>query len=147
MKEQTLVTVFTDLAIAVTTGVIIATIQFAWQTAKKIYADKKINQDGAKEYKLHGPLFFGSISRFKELFEIEEDPKEIIIDFMHSRVTDHSAIDAIQFITQRYMTLGKKLHLRHLSSECKLLLGKAGDMVETNILEDPDYHIASNILG
>jgi sulfate permease, SulP family len=143
----TAVTVFTDLAIAVVTGVIMSALVFAWQTAKNIYAVKKINQDGAKEYKLHGPLFFGSISQFKDLFEIKEDPKEIIIDFMHSRVTDHSAIDAIQFITHRYTALGKNLHLRHLSPECKLLLGKAGDMVETNVLEDPDYHVASDTLA
>jgi len=143
----TAVTIFTDLAIAVVTGVVMSSLVFAWQTAKNIYADKKINQNGAKEYKLHGPLFFGSVSQFKELFETEEDPKEIIIDFMHSRVTDHSAIDAIQFITERYMALGKKLYLRHLSSECKLLLGKASNMVETNVLEDPDYHVASDTLA
>jgi SulP family sulfate permease len=130
----TLVTVFTDLAIAVVTGVIIASLEFAWKTAKNIYADKKINEDGSKEYKLHGLLFFASTSKFKDLFQIEEDPQEVIIDFMHSRVTDHSAIHAIQFITERYMSIGKKLHLRHLSQECKLLLGKAGSMVETNIL-------------
>ena len=143
----TIVTVFTNLAVAVVTGVIIAALEFAWQTAKNIHTEKKINDDGAKEYILHGPLFFGSASHFKELFEIEEDPKEVIIDFLHSRVTDHSAIHAIQFITKRYMALGKNLHLRHLSAECKILLGKAGDMVEANILEDPDYHVASDKLG
>jgi SulP family sulfate permease len=143
----TAVTVFTNLAIAVVTGVIIAALVFAWESAKNIYAETKINEKGAKEYKLHGPLFFASISQFKTLFDIEKDPDEIIIDFIHSRVTDHSAIDAIQYITERYLSLGKKLHLRHLSPECKLLLHKAGDMVETNVLEDPDYHVASNELG
>ena len=141
------VTVFTNLAIAVVTGVIIAALVFAWETAKNIRADKKINDDGAKEYILHGPLFFGSISQFKALFDMENDPKEVIINFLHSRVTDHSAIHAIQFITERYMELGKNLHLRHLSPECKILLGNAGDMVETNVLEDPDYHVASDTLG
>lgn len=143
----TTVTVFTDLAIAVVTGVIIAALVFAWQTAKNIYADKKINSDGTKEYTLHGPLFFGSISQFKSLFEIEKDPQEVIIDFMNSRVTDHSAIHAIEFITERYTAIGKKLHFRHLSSECKLLLGKASKLVETNMLEDPDYHVSSDTLG
>ena len=143
----TAVTVFTDLAIAVVTGVIIAALVFAWQTAKDINVRKTINKDGAKEYKLYGPLFFGSITQFKSLFEIEEDPKEVIIDFKHSRVTDHSAIDAILFITERYTAINKKLHLRHLSPECRLLLGKASVLVETNALEDPDYHVASNKLG
>ncbi|QVL55161.1 MAG: SulP family inorganic anion transporter [Simkaniaceae bacterium] len=143
----TLVTVFTNLAVAVVIGVIIAALVFAWDTAKNIYAEKKINAKGEKEYILHGPLFFGSVTQFKTLFEIKDDPKEVIIDFMHARVTDHSAIEAIQFITERYMALGKNLHLRHLSPECKLLLGRAGDMVETNVLEDPDYHVASDKLG
>ena len=143
----TLVTVFTNLAVAVVVGVIIAALVFAWDTAKNIYAEKKTNAKGEKEYILHGPLFFGSVTQFKTLFEIKDDPKEVIIDFMHARVTDHSAIEAIQFITERYMALGKNLHLRHLSPECKLLLGRAGDMVETNVLEDPDYHVASDKLG
>lgn len=142
----TVITVFTDLAIAVVTGVIIAALVFAWQTAKNIYADKKINKDGTKEYTLHGPLFFGSVTQFKALFNIEDDPNEIIIDFAHSRVADHSAIDAIQVITERYIALGKKLHLRHLSPECRLLLGRAGDMVEANMLEDPNYHVATDKL-
>jgi SulP family sulfate permease len=143
----TLVTVLTDLAIAVVTGVVIAALVFAWESAKNIWAEKKINAAGAKEYHIHGPLFFGSVTQFRALFELEEDPEEVIIDFLHSRVTDHSAIDAIQAVTMRYSELKKNLHLRHLSPECKQLLGKAGNMVETNVLEDPDYHVATNELG
>ena len=110
-------------------------------------SSNRINDEGAKEYMLNAPLFFGSISQFNAVFDLEDDPQEVIIDFMRSRVCDHSAIHAIQYITERYVALGKNLHLRHLSPECKLLLGKAKDMVETNVLEDPDYHIASNKLG
>lgn len=141
------VTVFTDLAVAVVTGVVIAALVFAWETAKKIYAEIHTNDDGAKEYKIHGPLFFGSVAHFKELFNAKEDPKEVIIDFLGSRVTDHSAIDAILFIAERYTQQGKNLHLRHLSPECKLLLGNASTLVESNAKEDPDYHVASNKLG
>lgn len=143
----TLITVFTNLAIATITGVIIAALVFSWQMAKHIYADKIINEKGQKEYKLHGPLFFGSTATFKMLFDIENDPSDVVIDFMHARVADHSAIDAIQTINQRYATVEKTLHLRHLSAECKLLLGKAGDMVEVNVIEDPEYHVASDKLG
>lgn len=143
----TIVTVLTNLAIAVITGMVVAALVFAWETAKNIYAKKTINEDGAKEYELHGPLFFGSVSQFKALFEIYDDPQEIIIDFLHSRVTDHSAIHAIQFITERYKALGKNLRLRHLSPDCRVLLKKAADLIETNVLEDPDYHVASDTLG
>lgn len=140
-------TVFTDLAIAVISGVIISALVFSWETAKNIRTEKSINENGIKEYKLYGPLFFGSVSQFKSLFDIEGDPNEVIIDFLNSKVTDHSAIDAIQFITSQYLLKRKTLHLRHLSSECKRLLGKAGDLVETNVLEDPDYHVATDPLA
>ncbi len=135
----TLVTIFTNLAVAVVVGVIIAALVFSWKSAQNIHAKTKTTPEGRKEYQLHGPLFFGSISAFKELFDVEEDPDEVIIDFKHSRVSDHSAIDAIASITKNYLALGKKLHLRHLSAECRLLLGRADDLVETNILENPDY--------
>ena len=143
----TLVTVFTNLAIAVITGVIIAALVFAWETSKHIHADTKTTSNIKKEYKLHGPLFFASVADFKGLFDVDNDPKDVVIDFMHSRVADHSAIDAIQFIAEKYTNLGKQLHLRHLSLECKILLGNAGDMVEVNLLEDPDYHVATDKLG
>jgi len=140
----TAVTVTTDLAVAVVVGVIMASLVFAWQTAKNIYAERKTNKDGSKEYIIHGPLFFGSSTNFKSLFSPKTDPKDVVIDFKYSRVADHSAIDAIKFIVDQYTRYGKTLHLRHLSLECKSLLGKAGNMVEVNMLEDPDYLIATD---
>ena len=142
----TAVTVATNLAIAVVIGVIMASLKFAWETAKNIHAEEKEMDNGSKEYIIHGPLFLGSTSKFKALFSITTDPKDIIIDFKHSRVADHSAIDAIEFIVNEYTLCGKILRLRHLSSECKLLLGKAGDMVEVSVLDDPDYHVATDVL-
>ncbi|WP_240402938.1 SulP family inorganic anion transporter [Fangia hongkongensis] len=143
----TVVTVLADLAIAVIIGIILASLVFAWQTAKNIYTEQKTNSDGSKEYVLHGPLFFSSSTRFKSLFNPASDPKEVIIDFKYSRVCDHSAIDAIRYIAEGYNKLGKNLHLKHLSKECKELLGKAGNLVEVNVMEDPDYHVASDKLG
>lgn len=143
----TSVTVAADLAVAVITGVILASLIFAWQTAKKIYAEQTLSADGSvKEYQIHGPLFFGSSTGFKQLFNPKDDPNHIVIDFRYSRVSDHSAIDAIKFIATRYAGYGKTLQLKHLSSECRALLGKAGNMVEVNLLEDPDYHVVSDRL-
>ena len=143
----TIVTVVADLAIAVIIGIVLASLVFAWQTAKSIYTENNINEDGSKEYILHGPLFFSSSTRFKTLFTPNKDPKEVIIDFKYSRVSDHSAIEAINYIADSYHHLGKVLHLRHLSPECRVLLGKAGDLVEINMLEDPDYHVATDKLS
>ena len=142
----TVVTVLTDLAIATVVGVILASLVFAWQTAKNIYTQESVDEHGSKAYILHGPLFFASSTQFKSLFKFATDPDDVIIDFQHSRVADHSAIDAIKAVVSRYVQLGKTLHLRHLSLECKTLLGKAGGLVEVNVLEDPDYHVVSDQL-
>ena len=141
------VTVFTDLAIAVIIGVIAMALVFAWKNAKHIYALPKDSDRGERIYEIHGPLFFASVHRFGELFNPEDDPDEVIIDFAFSRVADHSAIEAIDSLAEKYTKAGKKLHLRHLSNECKQLLEKAGDLVEVNIKEDPHYHIADDKLA
>ncbi len=133
------VTVASDLAIAVVVGVIVSALVFAWKAAKRIDATTKLLPNGSKVYQLHGPLFFGSISSFKELFDPKNDPDDVVIDFVESRVWDHSGLEAIDALAERYLKAGKQLHLRHLSPDCKVLLEKAGDMVEINVIEDPLY--------
>jgi len=141
------VTVATDLAIAVVVGVIVSALVFAWEHAKHINVTSTINEHGSKVYELNGPLFFGSVKNFRELFDPENDPDDVIIEFQNSRVTDHSAIEAIDSLAERYIKAGKKLHLRHLSEECRALLDKAGDLVEVNRMEDPNYHVADDKLS
>ncbi|MDX8383774.1 MAG: STAS domain-containing protein, partial [Ghiorsea sp.] len=142
----TVVTVFTDLAIAVIVGVIATALMFAWKQAKHIYAVQS-EEDGTKVYTVYGPLFFASIHNFNALFDIQDDPKEVIIDFVHSKVADHSAIEAIDSLADKYKKEGKKLHLRHLSPECRQLLKNAGNLVDINIKEDPHYHVADDKLA
>ncbi len=141
------VTVYADLAIAVIVGVIASALVFAWEHAKQTGAKAYINQDGVKVYELHGPLFFGSVQTFGELFDVRNDPDEVIVDFYDSRVADHSGIEAIDSLAERYLKAGKTLHLIHLSGECRDLLEKAGDLVEVNVMEDPKYHVADNRLA
>ncbi|MEF1281602.1 SulP family inorganic anion transporter [Vibrio fortis] len=131
------------LAVAVFVGVIASALMFAWQHAKHIYADTCINEEGSKEYKVNGPIFFGSTANFLELFNAQEDPQDVIVDFANSRVTDHSAIEAIDTIAERYAAQGKTLHLRHLSQDCVAMLHKAGSLVEANVAEDPIYKVMS----
>ena len=100
-----------------------------------------------KVYQLRGPVFFGSASNFKELFTPEEDPEHVVIEFARSRISDHSGIEALDNLAEKYTALGKTLHIRHLSPECVALLAKAGDLCEVNQLEDPEYHVASDKLG
>ncbi|MHC4822601.1 MAG: SulP family inorganic anion transporter [Planctomycetota bacterium] len=141
------VTVATDLAMAVLVGVIVSALVFAWKHAKVIHAVTEVNAEGSKIYSIRGPLFFGSSKNFGDLFDPKNDPDDVIIEFGHARVSDHSAIEAIDSLAERYLKLGKTLHMRHLSPDCTLLLKKAGDMVEVNVLEDPQYHVADDALA
>lgn len=141
------VTVFTDLAIAVFVGVIVSALVFAWDHAKHIQAKTLTEEHGWKVYELHGPLFFGSVSHFLELFDPKNDPNDVVVEFRFSRVADHSGLEAIDTLADRYEKEGKRLHIRHLSRECHMLLKKAGNLVEVNYLEDPDYQVATDKLG
>ena len=141
------VTVMTDLAMAVVVGVIVSALVFAWEHAKHINVSSYVDEKGSKIYELNGPLFFGSVKEFLDLFNPKEDPDDVIIEFQNSRVVDHSAIEAIDNLADKYIRAGKKLHLRHLSPECRLLMKKAGDLVEVNVMEDPKYHVADDELA
>ena len=140
-------TVIFDLAIAVIAGVIVSALVFAWESARKIRARKRFKEDGTKVYEIWGPLFFGSIATFNEKFDIKNDPNEVEIDFIEARVSDHSAIEAIFALVEKYQAASKKITLKHLSEDCKVLLYKASpiftDIIEEDI-DDPRYHLAAN---
>ncbi|MEM7754171.1 MAG: SulP family inorganic anion transporter [Planctomycetota bacterium] len=133
-----------DLATAVIIGVAVSALVFAWNKSKHLTADIQKNEHGGKIYQLHGMLFFGSVARFRELFSPADDPDDVVIDFYFSRVYDQSGLEAINALAERYTKLGKRLHLRHLSDDCRRLLDRAGDLVEVNISEDPHYHVATD---
>lgn len=141
----TLITVFLhNLALAVLIGVIIAALVFAWENAKRIRARKYVDDQGIKHYEIFGPLFFGSVTVFNEKFDVLNDPDEVIIDFSESRVADMSGIEALNKITERYAKIGKKLHLKHLSADCRQLLKNANDIIDVNVMEDPTYKVVSD---
>ncbi len=139
------VTVLADLAIAVLVGIIVSALVFAWQKGKEMGADKKEAQ-GQTVYDLQGPLFFGSVTSFKRLFDFKNDNEHVIIDFANSRVWDHSGLEALQNITERYSQYNKKLHLLNLSDESRVLLGKAANIVELSVIEDLEWHLATDAL-
>lgn len=143
----TFVTVIADLAIAVVVGVIVSALVFAWKHATHIGAKTHTDKDEWKVYELDGPLFFGSVSYFKEIFDPENDPTDVVIDFNESRIWDSSGIDALDTLADKYEVAGKKLHIRHISPECRTLLRKASRFVEINVNEDPRYYVASDELG
>lgn len=139
----TTVTVFYDLALAVIIGVIVSALVYAWKSANKFWVTVWHNEaDGKKVYKLHGPLFFGSIANFRDQVDPANDVEnDVVIDFANARVWDHSALEAIDAMATKYDQAGKTLHLVHLSADCQLLLSNAKDMVEVNVIEDPHYGV------
>lgn len=143
------VTVWKDLAIAVLVGVLISALVFAWQNAVRIRARKSIKPDGTKVYEIWGPLFFGSTQSFSSKFDIKNDPDKIEIDFIESKVSDHSGIEALNSIAKKYLEAGKQIKLTHLSPECQLLLTnhnpEFAEVIEKNI-DDPRYHVVTNIM-
>ncbi len=144
----TAITVISDnLALAVIVGVILSALVFAWEHAKHIGATTRIDRMGNKVYEINGPLFFGSVQNFQEIFNPKEDTDDVVVDFKNSRIADHSAIEAIDKLAVRYARAEKRLHLKHVSEECRSLLKKAGPLVEVNVVEDPTYHVADDKLG
>jgi SulP family sulfate permease len=144
MVLVTLITVFLhNLALAVLIGVIIAALVFAWENAKRIRARKYNDDQGIKHYEIYGPLFFGSISLFDDKFDVLGDPDEVVIDFSESRVADMSGIEALNKLTERYLKVGKVIHLKHLSTDCRKLLKNADHIIDVNVMEDPTYKVVS----
>jgi len=140
-------TVIFDLAIAVLAGVVVSALVFSWENAKRIRARKRLKEDGTKVYEIWGPLFFGSISAFNEKFDVKNDPDNVEIDFVESKVSDHSAFEAILNLVKKYEKVNKKVHLKHLSTDCKELLYKADPKFHEIIIDDiddPRYHLSAN---
>lgn len=143
MVLVTLITAVThNLAVAVLFGVVISALAYSWENAKRIRARKYVDEQGIKHYEIYGPLFFASTTLFNEKFDVQNDPEEVIIDFRESRVVDMSGIEALNKLTERYAKAGKKIHLKHLSKDCILLLENANDIIDVNVLEDPTYKVA-----
>lgn len=141
------VTVATDLAVAVIVGVIVSALVFAWEHAKQVRVEAREDHKGSTVYAVHGPLFFGSVTSFLDRFDPTLANDDVVVDFAESRVCDHSGLEAIDTLAERYLNSGKTLHLVHLSGECKHLLRKAGSLVEVNVIEDPRYFVAEDSLG
>ncbi len=143
------ITVWKDLAVAVIAGVIMSALVFAWKNATMIRARKRFKDDGTKVYEIWGPLFFGSTQAFNTKFDPKNDPQRVEIDFIESKVSDHSGMEAVKNLANKYIELGKMVKLTHLSPECKALLLKSNpdfeQVIETAI-DDPRYYVVTDLM-
>ncbi|MEX0685018.1 MAG: SulP family inorganic anion transporter [Balneolales bacterium] len=124
--------IFHNLAVAVLIGVVISALAFAWENSKMIRARKRTDEFGVKHYEIYGPLFFGSVTAFQDKFDILNDPERVIIDFQESRIVDHSGLEVLNKITERYARQGKKVSLINLTNDSKRLLNNAGNIIQLN---------------
>ncbi|WP_229258820.1 SulP family inorganic anion transporter [Duganella flavida] len=123
----TVITVATDLATAVLCGIVIAALSFAWRHAREIRTEATVT-DSVKTYTPHGTLFFASVAGFNELFDLQGDPQQVVLDGRYLRLADHSAVVAVAALSERYARAGKALQVLHLSERCVLLLQRSGVM-------------------
>tara|TARA_B100001765_G_C19502428_1_gene340221 strand:+ start:1 stop:1425 length:1425 start_codon:yes stop_codon:yes gene_type:complete len=143
------ITVWQDLAIAVIAGVIMSALVFAWKNATMIRARKRLKEDGTKVYEIWGPLFFGSVSAFNSKFDVGSDPEKVEIDFIESKVSDHSGVEALRNLANKYIDNGKEVTLTHLSPDCKALLLKWNPEFATIIkdaIDDPRYYVVTDMM-
>lgn len=141
------ITVIADLAVAVIVGVIVSALVFAWEHAKHVQVTAREEADGRKIYDVRGTVFFASSKEFQQQFTAANDPQRVEIDFGQARLMDHSAIEAVNALAERYQRAGKQLRLRHLSPDCLELLDKARAMIVVDYQEDPRYHVADDQLA
>ena len=143
------ITVWQDLAIAVIAGVIMSALSFAWKSATMIRARKRTKEDGTKVYEIWGPLFFGSTTGFNSKFDVSKDPAHVEIDFIESKVGDHSGVEALHNISNKYLEAGKKVTLTHLSPDCKAMLLKWNPefkIIIKDAIDDPRYHVVTDMM-
>ena len=100
-----------NLALGVGVGIAASALVYAWEHAKELKLHLRKSTEKKRTYEIDGPLFFGTIREFKDLFSPAEDPNDVYLSFARSKVCDHSAIEAIHSISEKYRGLGKRLHL------------------------------------
>uniref|UniRef100_A0A7S1BEV7 STAS domain-containing protein n=2 Tax=Corethron hystrix TaxID=216773 RepID=A0A7S1BEV7_9STRA len=146
------VTVVEDLAKAVLVGTVACALSFAWKQSTSITASSTDNVKArTKTYSLRGPLFFGSSGQFAQLFSPKADPDDVVVDFSESRIMDHSGLEAVNELADRYGAAGKRVTLRGLSSDCAGLLSKLHEgglppyeIIAADPASDPVYEVAED---
>lgn len=139
----TLITVWHDLAVAVLSGVILSALAFAWKSSKNVRRTTLADSEGERIYGLEGLLYFGSVRDFSEKFDPANDPGQVVLDFHDARVCDLSGLEAIRALAERYRKVGKVLHVRHLSPDCRRMLERVGTLVDVQVADDdPAYLVA-----
>lgn len=119
IATMAIVLITDNLAYGVIVGIAISAINFAWKIAD-VSVKEHIVEHESQEYKIYrisGQLFFASTSKFNEIFKFAEDPANVIIDFKNSHVWDHSAVEALAKVEERYKKINKEIHIVGLNKD------------------------------
>ncbi len=142
----TITTVMThNLAVAVFVGVLLSALIFAWESAQHVRLGRDDSQEGVRIYNLQGVLYFGSVREFGERLVPSNDPDEVIVDFKDARVADFSSLEALNAITERYASAGKRMRLRHLSPACAKMIDSASPLITVEMAEDDPHYVPANL--
>merc|ERR1712166_257503 len=131
----TVVTLFSDLAIAVIIGMVFQSIMHAWEMGSRglsVTRTDSTDDNGkpVKVYIIKGSLFFASVSAFLEFFDLESDPDTIKIYFHCGTLSDYSALVALNTVANRYGALEKKVVVCNLQPLDWHTVQKATDFSE-----------------
>ncbi len=147
LVSVSIITILFNSALAVLVGVVFSALAFSWESALRIRVRKSVDELGIKQYEIYGPLFFGSTALFMRKFNPEEDVNEVHFDFLECRIWDHSGIDTLKSLIEKYQELGHLVKIKHLSSDSRLLLRKAGVKDVEFIVDknDPEYMVVEDM--
>ncbi len=110
MVSTVAVTLLThNLAIGVGVGVLVACVLFAQRIAHLVDVDRALEGDGSVRYTVSGALFFASSNDLYSQFEYADDPEEVVVDLTGAQVWDASTVAAMDAITHKYATRGKRV--------------------------------------
>ena len=115
------VTVFTNLATAVVVGVLASALVHAYRHGTHL----EVERVGDAHYDVVGHLFFGSAQAFGRSFAAKDDAAAVTVDMSRARVHDHSAIQALQSLVERYARAGKGVRFKGLTEDCERIVRKA----------------------
>ena len=77
----------------------------------RFHSVEEYESEGKKLIDFTAHYFLHQLTHSIQSFNPKKDPENVYIDFQDSRVIDHSAIQAIDKLAERYQKVGKTLHL------------------------------------
>lgn len=111
MLSTVAVTLLThNLAMGVGVGVLVACVLFAQRIAHLVEVDRTVEGETAY-YTVDGALFFASSNDLYTQFAYAEDPVNVVIDLSRAHVWDASTVAALDAISHKYETRGKKVEI------------------------------------